>query len=110
VIEERRRRVRERAEARQRAMQAAKEELRSIVRAWNDAFGLEAFFSELARHAATLGGDERAELDARIQTARQLAGGQDAVERFLNWRLPPAGSAKNEDPADADNYPVEADK
>jgi hypothetical protein len=23
----------------------------------------------------------------RIQTARELAGGQDAIERFLNWDL-----------------------
>jgi hypothetical protein len=100
TIEERRRRARERAEARQQAAQAAKEELRSIVKAWNDAFALEAFFNELARHAATLGGDQRADLEARIQMARELAGSQDAVERFLNWRLPPAHNAENEDVPD----------
>ncbi len=76
--EERRRRVRERAEAQQRARQAAKEELRSIVKAWNDAFALEAFFTELSRRALALDGDERANLEARIQMGRELAGGQDA--------------------------------
>jgi hypothetical protein len=88
-IERRRRQARERAEARQRARQAAKEELRSIVKAWNDAFALEAFFTELSRCAAALEGDDRAELEARIQAARNLAGGQDAIDRFTNWKLPP---------------------
>jgi hypothetical protein len=97
VIEERRRRARERAEATDRARQAAKEELRSIVRAWNDAFALEAFFTELCRHAATLDGDERTDLEARIQIGRELAGGQDAVVRFLKWRLPPNGKAEDEE-------------
>jgi hypothetical protein len=32
--------------------------------------------------------------------ARELAGSQDAVERFLNWRLPPAHNAENEDVPD----------
>ena len=95
--EERRRRVRERAEARQRARQAAKEELRAIVKAWNDAFALEAFFTELTRHVAALDGDERANLEARIQVARELAGGQDAIVRFLKWRLPPRSKAEDED-------------
>ena len=95
--EARRRRARERAEARQRARQAAKEELRAIVKAWNDAFALEAFFTELSRHAAALDGDERANLEARIQVARELTGGQDAVDRFLKWKLPPGGKAEGED-------------
>jgi GTP1/Obg family GTP-binding protein len=95
--EARRRRVRERAEARQRARQAAKEELRAIVKAWNDAFALEAFFTELSHHAAALDGDERANLEARIQVARELTGGQDAVDRFLKWKLPSGGKAEDED-------------
>jgi hypothetical protein len=87
-IEHRRYLARERAEARQHARQAAKEELRSIVKEWNDAFALEAFFTELSRRALVLDGDERAKLEARIQTARELVGGQDAVDRFLNWKFP----------------------
>jgi len=77
--------------------QAAKEELRSIVKAWNDAFALEAFFTELPRRASALDGDERANLEAHIQTARELAGGQDAVDRFLKWKLPPGSEAEDED-------------
>src|SRR5262245_16945384 len=43
------------------------------LKAWNNAFALEAFFTELSRHASALAGDERAGLEARIQTARELA-------------------------------------
>lgn len=97
-IEERRRKARQRAEARERAKQAAKDELRAIVKAWNDAFAVEAFFSELSRRAATLDGNERAELEERIEAARELMGGRDAVERFLQWTVPAA-----DEPDDADD-------
>jgi hypothetical protein len=83
----RRQRVSERAKARQQARQAAKDELRAIVKAWNDAFALEAFFTELSRRAAALNGEERHNLEKRIASARQLMGGRDAVERFLQWTL-----------------------
>jgi hypothetical protein len=96
-IERRRRQSRQRSEARQRARQAAKDELRAIVRAWNEAFALEAFFTELSRRASVLDGDERENFEARIQTARELAGGQDAADRFLKWKLPPSSEAEDED-------------
>jgi hypothetical protein len=111
-IERRHRQARERAEARQRARQAAMEELRSIVKAWNEAFALDAFFNELSRRAATLGGDERADLEARIETARALMGGKDAVDRFLNWKFPPMVSSEHENGTaddDGDDDVVEDD-
>jgi hypothetical protein len=110
-IEHRRRQARDRAEARQRARQAAREELRSIVRAWNDAFALEAFFTELSRHASALAGDERSNLEAHIQTARELAGGQDAVNRFLKWKLPSGSASVDEDVVadETDEYPDDED-
>lgn len=86
--ESRRRKARERAEALQRARQAAKDELRQIVKAWNDAFAVEAFFTELSRRAAAVGDDERADLEARIRAARDLMGGRDAIARFLQWTGP----------------------
>jgi hypothetical protein len=60
----------------QRFLQAllAKEELRSIVKAWNDSVALDAFFNELSRRAQALVGNERADFEARIHTARALAG------------------------------------
>lgn len=79
---------RERAKARQQARQEAKDELRSIVKSWNDAFALEAFFTELSRRAAALDGAARTTLEARIAIARELVGARDAVERFLQWSVP----------------------
>ncbi len=102
TIEERRRRARERVEARQRARQAARDELRTILGAWTDAFALEAFFLEVSRRAASLGQVERADVELRIQEARALAKGPDAVDRFLTWRLPSAVAAADGD-AEADD-------
>jgi hypothetical protein len=98
--ERRRQRARERAEARQRAQQAAKDDLRAIVKVWNDAFALEAFSSELLRHAAVLEGEARTMLERKIETARQLMGGQDAIDRFLRWSFP---QDQKSDETDDDN-------
>lgn len=67
------------------------------MKVWNDAFALEAFFDELSRRAGMLEGDERAELEVRIAAARELMGRRDAVERFLQWRLPSAEESDGED-------------
>jgi hypothetical protein len=80
--------ARRRSEARQKARQAAKDELRSIVKTWNDAFALEAFFNEVSRRATALDGEERVKLEERIRIARELTGGQEAIERFLRWSFP----------------------
>jgi hypothetical protein len=74
--------------------------LPTLVKAWNDAFALDAFFNELSRRAQALVGNERADFEARIHTARALAGGQEAIDRFLNWKLPPSDDAQDEDAAD----------
>jgi hypothetical protein len=79
--------------------------LHSIVKAWNDTFALDAFFNEPSRRAQALAGDERADLEARIHTARPLAGGPNAVDRFLNWKLPP-GEDTADDDSDADDDDV----
>ena len=99
--QERREKAREHTKAVQQARQAAKDELRSIVKAWNDAFAVEAFFAELSRRAKTIGGDERAELERRIAAARDLMGGKDALERFLQWTIP--DDAQPDDVEDEDD-------
>jgi hypothetical protein len=86
--EDRREQARERAEALKRARQAAKDELRAIVKAWNDAFALEAFFAELSRRAAALESEARTTLERKIESARQLVRSQDAIDRFVSWSLP----------------------
>src|SRR6185436_1975420 len=93
----RRLRARERAKAREQARQAAKDELRAIVTAWNTAFALEAFFTELSRRAAALGGEERHTLETRINIARELMGGRNAVEQFLQWTMPDDAEPSGDD-------------
>jgi hypothetical protein len=107
AIQERRRRANERAQARQRARQVAKDELRLIVKAWNDAYALEAFFTELSSRAAALAGAERAVLEERIQTARELMGGKQAIDRFLSWKILPA-TGRDDDDDDADESEEDA--
>jgi flagellar biosynthesis/type III secretory pathway protein FliH len=99
--EERRYKARQRAQARQEARKAAKEELRAIVKAWNDAFALEGFFTELSRRATALNGGPRRLLKARIEAARELMGGQDAIERFLQWSTPAEAEGDEDDDAPA---------
>jgi hypothetical protein len=93
----RRHEAEERVKALQAARQAAKDELRSIVTAWNDAFGVEAFFVALSRRAESLDAESSAELEGRIREARKLMGGQDAIERFLRWTMPPEQAAEKAD-------------
>jgi hypothetical protein len=75
------------------------------VKAWNDAFTLEAFFTELAHQSAALTGDDRGNLEARIETARALLGGRSAIDRFLRWFLPSDGEQDDadEEPDDVDD-------
>lgn len=66
-------------------------------------FALDAFFhGTLAPRSGARRGKEREDFEARIHTARALAGGQDAIERFLNWKLPPGDEAQDEDAPDND--------
>ena len=44
-------------------------------------------------------GERLSGFEARIQTARALAGGQDAIDRFLKWKLPPGDNVQDQDAA-----------
>jgi hypothetical protein len=77
------------------------------VKVWNDAFALEAFFTELSRRAAALSGDERTDLQHRIESGRDLMGGRDAVERFLEWSVPADANNDADDEESADGEPDE---
>jgi hypothetical protein len=58
---------------------------------------------------AALGRDERAELESRSEMARALAGGEDVIARFLNWKLPPADKAHDGDAVGDDAGEVDDD-
>lgn len=80
----------QRQRKREEARKESREQLRAIVDAWGRAYSVETLVTELSRRAAMLEGDERKALEAKIAAARELMGGQDAIERFLRWTPPVA--------------------
>ena len=80
---------REEAERRRvRNVKESREQLVGIIDAWNVAKGIEGFFEDAERRAGDLGDDERERLLDRLQRARSLLGGVDALEHFLAWKAP----------------------
>jgi hypothetical protein len=57
-------------------------------RAWADACNAEEFFDDATRRAAALPEDQRLAIEARLQCARELLGGTDALARLRGWRTP----------------------
>ncbi len=82
-----RERMRREAERRyQQAIEEGRKELLTIVDGWALATRLEQFFAEVARGAVTLDQVERGALEARLDHARELFGGPDAIGHFRRWR------------------------
>lgn len=74
-----------------------------------DVHGRFRVFNDLSRRAQALEGDERTNLEARFHMTRAVAGGQDAVDRILNWKRSPGDDAPSEDAAYDDGGPDGAD-
>jgi hypothetical protein len=66
----------------------SREQLDAVIKAWAAAKAIEDFFDDIERRGSRLGEAERAALRARLDRARELAGGVDALEHFLAWRSP----------------------
>jgi hypothetical protein len=71
-----------------RNIKESREQLFAIIDAWNVVKGIEGFFEDAERRARDLGDDERERLLDRLQRARALLGGIDALEHFLAWKAP----------------------
>ena len=81
----------EREAAERRRVQNVKEsrdQLFDIIEAWNVAKGIEGFFEDAERRALGIRDDEREKLLDRLQRARSLVGGVDALQHFLAWKAP----------------------
>jgi hypothetical protein len=70
------------------AQKASKEALLRIVHAWAESRSLEQFFKDVERQAADCCDEERLRLSKRLKLARQLIGGDNALERFIDWKSP----------------------
>lgn len=80
---------REEAEKRRlRAIEESTEELLGIVNDWAVAKRIEEFFADAGQRATRLSDEERATLVERLDRARSLLGGTDALQRFLAWKTP----------------------
>lgn len=84
-------RERERVEAERRRLQAikdSKEQLLSIVQSWRMACSIEDFFEKVRLQAEDLPDEERVVFLERLEMARQMFGGTDALAHFRVWKLP----------------------
>jgi hypothetical protein len=80
---------REEAEKRRlRAIEESTEELLGIVNDWAVAKRIEEFFADAGQRATRLSDEERATLVERLDRARSLLGGTDALKRVLAWKAP----------------------
>jgi hypothetical protein len=87
--EERARQEAEEAERRRlQAHQESRQHLSEVIRRWDVAHRTEAFFAELERRLDHLEDGDRQILAARIERARELLGGDDALACFRTWTTP----------------------
>lgn len=66
----------------------SREDLFAIVEDWGVAKQIEGPFEDAERRASDLGDDERDVIRDRIRRARELLGGVDALQRFLECKTP----------------------
>lgn len=69
-------------------IEASREQLFAIIKAWGVAKRVEGFFEDAERRAEGLGEGNRDLLLDRLARARQLLGGVDAMHRFRAWLAP----------------------
>ena len=79
---------RARVERRIKAEEESQAQLLEIVDAWGLACRIEGFFADAERHCDHLEPDERSRVLERLERARQMLRGTDALHHFDAWRTP----------------------
>ena len=80
-----------RQQAEERAAKALKDstqQLLDIIESWAATKRLEAFFEDAARRVEQFSEPDRADLLRRIESARELVGSPDALQRLRDWKAP----------------------
>ncbi len=85
-LEESRRR--EAVERQRAARKASHDELLAIIDGWSVSERIAAFLDQAERVAGGVPDEERARMAARIEEARALLSGTNALERLLTWKTP----------------------
>jgi GTP1/Obg family GTP-binding protein len=88
IAESLEREKRELERRRAEAGRASREELLAIVERWALARRMEDFFGDADARATRLDDEERNRVMTRLEVARELLGGTDALRQFAGWRSP----------------------
>ena len=80
--------IREAARKGAEAEKESRQDLLAIVEKWSLACQIEAFFKDLESRAAESDEASRTELAGRLNRARALLGGVDALAHFEEWESP----------------------
>lgn len=67
---------------------ASKDDLHAVMVAWRESRMIEAFFSEVESHLASLSEEQQVAMHGRLAAARALMDGPTAWDRFMAWRDP----------------------
>lgn len=74
--------------ARHQVMKDSHDELVAIIEELRRAMSIETFFQDATTRAAALPQQEQVEVQDRVDAARKMLGGTDALTRFRRWRTP----------------------
>ena len=81
---------------RSRIIQAREESLKNllkIIEAWSDGIKVHAFFDDMAHKSSAMNNENRLELLAKIQEAKDLLAHADGAEALMSWVSPPPSPA-----------------
>jgi hypothetical protein len=72
----------------ERATEESRKEIFEIIKDWGLGKRIEEFLEEVSKQAALLEDTERRPIIERLEKARELLGGVDALKRLRSWRAP----------------------
>ena len=70
------------------ALKQSREQLFQIIDTWAKANRIEQFFKDAEQRANGLNEDKKLKILDRLQKARVMIGGTEALEHFMSWRAP----------------------
>lgn len=88
LIEEDQRRRAEDKRLIAKSYEESRNELEKIIGQWGELIRIEEFLANAEEHVARLPESDRAEINGRLQLAREFLGSRDPIEFLRAWRTP----------------------